>query len=777
MLTGALTIEAPAVVSISGVSGSGKTALAREAVRGLEERAGWEIAWVDLHDATTAADTVARVARALVVDGLDEEILGMALRFRRVVVVLDAADTIEEHLRGVIDALLPFPTARVVVTTVRPLSGPDVVTIPLAGLAEPDAVDLFAAAAAMARPNWLSDTPSREEVASLCLTLSGLPLAIILAAARIARPEAGRDRLLRLLQDDPNFGLVLAARSDRDNPARGDSVRGALSWTYTLLDPEDQRVFRRISVFAGPFGLEAAAHVCERSKYDLLVNLEQLAGLRLLEPGRETAGVATFQLPGLFKAYAAEALTTVEEHEATAALHASWFANVAGEAARLRDDGYGGLARHRLTAVEADLFSALTFLEASGDVRAALRLAANLHPLGAEGGAADLCARVAELLAASSSDLDRATRADALLCLAELGADSMAGPDTIPLTRRQWREGIELARAEGEPLRVLRGLAGAVLTLPVTQDFAGAADAAVEGRALAEEIGHVRWQGRFTAWMGMVHHQMADFAGAARCAEEALGIGLRASDQRTIILVGLLTSNMPKEHLPSLPLLPQHEELYSMAVDLEDLDAQSWLIGQLAGHANRRGDFEGGAAWTVRRLKLVSGSKAWHGLGFSLMTSVAAAAGLGESRVAARTHGALAPILPTLLAALAPDDAAYYQSVLTELRRRLGDSAFDEEVRAGARVRWPEAVDAVLPVLLAASDGRSAPARAQALTPRELDVLRLLAEGLSNKEIATRLGVSQKTAMHHSMAIYRKLEVRGRSEATAVAMKLGLVPI
>jgi DNA-binding CsgD family transcriptional regulator len=292
----------------------------------------------------------------------------------------------------------------------------------------------------------------------------------------------------------------------------------------------------------------------------------------------------------------------------------------------------------------------------------------------------------------------------------------------------------------------------------------------------------MRWLGRFTAWTGMVRHQMRDFEGAARCAEEALAIGLRASDPRTLILVGLLTSTMPRRHRPSLPLLPPLEELYGMAVELRQRDAQSWLLGLLASRAIRQRDYDEAARWTLRRLDLMARSTAWDGMGVSLMASMGVAAGRGELRLAARTHGALAPMLPTLMAGVAPHDAARHQRLIDRLRARLGDAVFDEEVSAGSLLSWPDAVAAVIPMLEgeedadASSADRGLAVPGLGLTSRERDVLVLLAEGLSNKEIANKLGLRPKTVTQHSMSIYRKLAVRGRSEATAVAIRLRLVP-
>ena len=100
---------------------------------------------------------------------------------------------------------------------------------------------------------------------------------------------------------------------------------------------------------------------------------------------------------------------------------------------------------------------------------------------------------------------------------------------------------------------------------------------------------------------------------------------------------------------------------------------------------------------------------------------------------------------------------------------------FHEQVRAGAGEAWADVLLTILPVLGEAASNRQ-PGTTQ-LTGREKEVLRLLSEGMSNKEIASRLGLSPKTVMHHTGAIYRKLGVRGRSEATATAIRMGLTDL
>jgi DNA-binding CsgD family transcriptional regulator len=229
---------------------------------------------------------------------------------------------------------------------------------------------------------------------------------------------------------------------------------------------------------------------------------------------------------------------------------------------------------------------------------------------------------------------------------------------------------------------------------------------------------------------------------------------------------------MPQEHAPKLALLPPLEELYAMALDIGDHQGQSWLLGQLAGRTAQRGDYQSAASWIVRRVDLVRGSRDWDALGFSLMGSVRVLTHLGQPKLAARLHGSLGAIMPVLIAGLGARDERGYASSVSELQAVLGQEVFEEQVRAGSCDDWAELLPDVLPLLgEAAARKRSGTGP---LTGREAEVLQLLSEGMSNKDIANRLGVSAKTVMHHTVSVYRKLGVSGRSEAAATAIKMGL---
>ena len=168
-----------------------------------------------------------------------------------------------------------------------------------------------------------------------------------------------------------------------------------------------------------------------------------------------------------------------------------------------------------------------------------------------------------------------------------------------------------------------------------------------------------------------------------------------------------------------------------------------------------------------------------------MFAAVEIAVAKGDHELAARLHGWLLDSEGLLYAIIPPHFATSHQSAITGLRHALGADSFATHAAEGATLAWPSILrelDAYLarigrpqPAPPATLDRRSdSQSRQHRLTDRQGEVVRLLARGLTNKEIAQTLGVTPKTVMHHTVAIYQKLGVRGRSETVAWAIRTGV---
>jgi DNA-binding CsgD family transcriptional regulator len=204
--------------------------------------------------------------------------------------------------------------------------------------------------------------------------------------------------------------------------------------------------------------------------------------------------------------------------------------------------------------------------------------------------------------------------------------------------------------------------------------------------------------------------------------------------------------------------------------------------------ALREGDLGTAAARCAECLRLAHRQASWQVLPFAVLLVAMTAAQRGDPREAARFHGMVRTRLDLLRPGTPPGWLDDYRAQMEAVREGLGEQVFEAQARRGEDDMH---ANALAEVLAYADDvagtgplGRAGPAAVlvpaqrsaepEHLTPREVEVLEELITGATNKEISRRLGMAPKTVMHHSMAIYRKLGVRGRAEATAWAFRHGL---
>jgi class 3 adenylate cyclase len=254
-------LEGRRLVTLTGPGGVGKTRLAIETAWAAVDRFEQGVWFVDLAPVIDPDTVIVTVAAVFGVQAQGQRLLDAIvdwMRERRVLIVFDNA----EHVLGPVAELVgaitaSVPTARVVVTSREPLGITGEQVWPVRSL-DPvvEAPDLFVARAVAADRTVVFDDADRAVIETICRRLDGIPLAIELAAAR-SRTFTPNDLLARL---DDRFRLLRGA--GRGGLERHATLRAAVSWSYQLLDEREQRLFDRLSVFAGGFDLDAAEHVC-----------------------------------------------------------------------------------------------------------------------------------------------------------------------------------------------------------------------------------------------------------------------------------------------------------------------------------------------------------------------------------------------------------------------------------------------------------------------------------------------------------------------------------
>ncbi len=258
---------------LTGAGGSGKTRLALEAARVTAASFANGAAFVQLAPLRDPALVPGAITRALAIQEVPGEepldTLATVLRGRELLLVLDTA----EHLRvgaAILSELLartPRLTLLVTSRAVLHLSGEHV--YPVHPLAEVPAVALFHQRAHEADPSFAPQPAGEQTIRRICARLDGLPLAIELAAAR-TRILTPRELLERL---EPRLPLLTGG--PRDLPARQQTLRATLEWSFNLLSSEETQLLARLAVFVGSFDREAATAVCDADLDGLTTLLEQ----------------------------------------------------------------------------------------------------------------------------------------------------------------------------------------------------------------------------------------------------------------------------------------------------------------------------------------------------------------------------------------------------------------------------------------------------------------------------------------------------------------------
>jgi predicted ATPase len=315
------------LLTLTGPGGVGKTRLAFAVAERLEATFADGVYVVDLAPLTDPALVATSIAQAL---GVKEtvgqpllKLLRQHLEERHLLLVLDNFEQVLEAGGLVAELLSACPSLTMLITSRRPLRlhGEQQYAVPPLALPaaeeaitpevvlQSEAVQLFVQRAQAARPGFVLDETMAAAVVAICQRLDGLPLALELAAARI-RILPPRALLARLEQ-----GLPLLTGGPRDAPHRQQTLRNTIAWSHDLLSPEEQTLFRRLSVFAGGCGFEAAEAVANAAgdrTTDVEVGIETLVDASLLQV-TDLLGESRFTMLETIREFADEQLVTTGE--------------------------------------------------------------------------------------------------------------------------------------------------------------------------------------------------------------------------------------------------------------------------------------------------------------------------------------------------------------------------------------------------------------------------------------------------------------------------------
>ncbi|MBV9325344.1 MAG: AAA family ATPase [Chloroflexi bacterium] len=336
------------LLTLTGTGGIGKTRLALRTAEKLRDEFNGGVFAVALAPLTDPDLVVSAIAEALAVPDTGDDLRSNVcefLRDKRALLILDSFEHLASAALLVSDLLASAPALKVLVTSreilrlslehiflVPPLRLPSLTEQPaLEQLARNEALDLFVERAIAVQPNFRLTQANAPIVAQICHSLDGLPLAIELAAARMR--HLAPDELFARLERR----LSVLVGGPRDLPGRHSTLRSAIAWSYDLLEPSEQVVFRSLAVFAGGFTPRAAEAVCcsedPRQSHDVLQLITSLVDKSLLqyEPGESHE--PRYAMLETVREYALEQLIAAGEDSAVRARFAEYYERLAQEAA------------------------------------------------------------------------------------------------------------------------------------------------------------------------------------------------------------------------------------------------------------------------------------------------------------------------------------------------------------------------------------------------------------------------------------------------------------
>lgn len=742
------------LVTLTGPGGVGKTRLAIAVAAALGDAFAGRVAFVSLGGITDPRLVAPTVARSLGVPEADDRRLLEGFRTKlgagEHLLLLDNFEQVLEAAPFVTDLLAACPRLSLLVTSrallrvsgehdfvVPPLSLPDRSERrrrpALDELARADAVHLFLARASAVDPELALSDVNVTAIAEICERLDGLPLAIELAAAKsnLLPPSA----LLARLKER----LPLLTGGAWDAPARLRTMRDAIAWSYDLLTETEQRLLRRLAVFAGGFTMEAAATVCG-PEADLGCNV--LAGLgALLDQSllrREAAdGEPRFTMLETIREYASERLAESGEAEARRQAHGEYFLAVAeqAEAALFGHDQDRWL--DRLDAEIPNLRAALGWTAERGpaDPAPGLRLACALWLFWLQRSRVGEGCRWFERALAHDRGAPPALRAKALLGLGglalprgDLGRASSVGDESLAIYR-----------ALGDALGVARSLHLLGVTAQALGETATAVSLLEEAVAGYAAAGDRIWGAVAVGQLGLAAYDRGDRERAASLFDQA------SASQREV------GDAWP----PAFPL----PTLGPVACDKGD-----WVVAR---------------AWYDARLRRCVDEGDEFGL-VEVLTGLACLAGANAepSRVAC-LGGAADGLREGVAGPPTPFGRAAFEGAIATARTTMGEAAFAAAWAAGRTLPRSD-----LLVMAAAARGTlsgtsiaagrpSGPA-APRLTSREREILRLVAAGATDREVAAALAIALRTVEWHVANVLSKLDLPSRAAAAAYAVRHGL---
>jgi non-specific serine/threonine protein kinase len=722
------------LVTLTGPGGVGKTRLVLRVAEEIGEAFADGAVFVELAPVRNATDVLTAVAAAVGVPdvgrrSLRDSLVGV-LHERDQLLVLDNFEHVLPAASQIADLLISCPSLRVLASSRAPLGMAGERLFPVNPLPVPPtdhtgpdygpAVALFAERARAIAPEFQLSVANTPTVVRICRHLEGLPLALELAAARTR--VLSLSALLARLDDR----LALLTRGTCDLPLRLRSLEDAIAWSYDLLAPTEQWLFRQQAVFVGGFTIEAVA---APEIPDPLGALQALVDHSLVTRGEDELGETRFTMLETIREFALARLTASGEEKAAQTSHAAWFLTFAERADPVRIGPEKTVWFDRLEAELPNLRAALAWFLAQGDAERGLRLAVALEWFWSSRGYLREARQWLETFLAIPTALH--TRARGLLEAANIC---------------HWQGDLAAAEAYADQARTT------YLTLG-DDHFAMLA---------LRKLGHI-----------VLDQGDLERAASLLAACEALlpATGKAWDLAFAIYLAGCLAAADGQDVMA----VARFAEAASAFGAIGDHAYVAAARGQQGSAALSVGDLAGAAIAYAESLDLAVAARDQTWVAWALTGAAHLAHAAGAPTSAARLLGGAAAIRAAIGEGRLPKTA-----LADAVRGALGETCFADAWAQGLAAPAAGLTADARAIYSGHAPGQPTPASRLpaprlALTLREREVLRLLVDGLSDKEIAVALGISRHTASNHVRTMRDKLGVPSRAAVVATAMRDGLV--
>ena len=636
------------LVTLTGPGGTGKTRLALQAAAECLDHFADGVFFVPLDDVVDPARVLPHIAETLgIAEGGGQPLIARlhaTLREQQTLLVLDNFEQVVAAGAAISRLLAAAPGLRALVTSrsalriygereyaVPPLPLPNWRrTLSVESAMQYEAVRLFVARAQEVKADFALTASNTKAVVEICARLDGLPLAIELAAARIKllTPQALLQRLTHALQ-------VLTGGA-RDLPARQQTLRGAIDWSYTTLGAEEQTLFARMAVFAGGGTLAAIEAICSVArdlKTEIVDSLSSLADKSLLRHVEGRGGEPRFAMLGTIREYALERLEARGELATMRHARTMYYLALAEEAEQHLAGTEQGPWLTRLEEEHDNVRASIRNALEASEYEAAVRLVAAFWRFWSVRGYLTEGRHWIEQALAHAEDVPPLMRAKALDGLGAL----MRAQGEYEAAQQRFEESLAIRRDLGHQAGIAHSLTNLAGMARDQGDFETARDLYDECLAIRRAMGDTEAVTRTLINLGILAQRQGDYATARAQYEESLAIG-RAEGHQQAIAHALMNLGVAAQHQGDDAIARIHyEESLAAARAAGDSATVGFALNNLGAVAKQQGDFAAARAFYQQSLALRRELGDMRAIAFSL-TNLGMIAQQQGDYAAARSH-------------------------------------------------------------------------------------------------------------------------------------------